>query len=66
MTTKLNLAESTSASRDAADRTKVGGVLLHAENRGITDSGEVRRREKAMDDTLANSFPASDPPGWQL
>ena len=66
MTTKLNLAESTSASRGAVDRTELGEVLLYAEDPGIHDCSEVRKREKAMDETLANSFPASDPPGWQL
>lgn len=32
------------------------------EDRVIDDDSEVDRREKMMDKTLADSFPASDPP----
>lgn len=34
------------------------------EDRIIDEDNEEQRREKAMDKTLADSFPASDPPGW--
>jgi hypothetical protein len=64
MTTKLNVADSASASRRAANRTKLGELLLHAEELRIDECSEARRREKAMDKTLADSFPASDPPSW--
>ena len=64
MTTKLNIADSASASRRAANRTESGELLLHAEERGIDECSQAQRRERAMDKTLANSFPASDPPSW--
>ena len=62
MTTKLNIADSASGSRRAADRTESGELLLHAEERGIDECSEAQRKESAMDKTLADSFPASDPP----
>jgi hypothetical protein len=63
MTTKLNIADSASGSRRAANR-EPGELLLHAEERGIDECSEAQRRERAMDKTLADSFPASDPPSW--
>lgn len=65
MTTKLNIADSASASRCAANRTESGDLLLHAEERGIDECSEAQRKESAMDKTLADSFPASAPPSWQ-
>jgi hypothetical protein len=61
---KLNIADSASASRRAANRTESRELLLHAEERGIDECSEAQRREMAMDKTLADSFPASDPPSW--
>jgi hypothetical protein len=71
MTTKLNIADSASGSRRAANRESgelllhaSGELLLHAEERGIDECSEAQRKESAMDKTLADSFPASDPPSW--
>jgi hypothetical protein len=64
MTTKLNIADSASASRRAANRTESGELLLHSEERGIDECSEAQRKERSMDKTLAHSFPASDPPSW--
>ena len=63
MITKLNIADSASASRRAANR-ESGELLLYAEERGIDECSEAQRKERAMDKTLADSFPASDPPSW--
>src|SRR5450755_106482 len=63
MTTKLNIADSASASRRAANR-ESGELLLHSEERGIDECSEAQRKERSMDKTLADSFPASDPPSW--
>jgi len=63
MTTKLNIADSVSGSCRAANR-ESGELFLHAEERGIDDCSEAQRKERAMDKTLADSFPASDPPSW--
>ena len=63
MTTKLNIADSASGSRRAANR-ESEELLLHAEERGIDECSEAQRKESAMDKTLADSFPASDPPSW--
>jgi hypothetical protein len=65
MTTKLNIAEWTSESGRAANREDSGELLPHAEHRVIDECSEAQRKEKAMDKTLADSFPASDPPAWQ-
>ncbi len=65
MTTKLNIADSASGSRSAANRTESGELLLHSEERGIEECSEAQRKESVMDNTLADSFPASDPPSWQ-
>jgi len=35
------------------------------EDRMIDECSDQQRTDKAMDQTLADSFPASDPPGWQ-
>jgi hypothetical protein len=39
-----------------------GELLLHSEERGIDECSEAQRTERAMDKTLADSFPASHPP----
>lgn len=39
--------------------------LRDPEDRVIDDCNPEQRRDKAMDKTLADSFPASDPPAWQ-
>jgi hypothetical protein len=39
--------------------------LRDPEDRAIDDCNEEQRKDKAMDKTLADSFPASDPPAWQ-
>ncbi len=62
MTTKLSIADSASASRRATNRTESGELLLHSEERRIDECSEAQRKESAMDKTLADSFPASDPP----
>src|SRR6185437_16576924 len=36
------------------------------EDRVIDDCNEQQREDKAMDKTLADSFPASDPPAWEF
>jgi hypothetical protein len=63
MTTKLNIADSASGSRRAANR-ESGELLLYSEERGIDECSEAQRKERSMDKTLADSFPASDPPSW--
>ena len=63
MTTKLNIADSASARRRAVNR-ESGELLLHSEERGIDECSEAQRKERSMDKTLADSFPASDPPSW--
>jgi hypothetical protein len=35
------------------------------EDRVIDNCNEEQRKDKEMDKTLADSFPASDPPAWQ-
>lgn len=35
------------------------------EDRAIDECSPEQRRDKEMDTTLADSFPASDPPAWQ-
>jgi hypothetical protein len=35
------------------------------EDRVIDNCNEQQRRDKEMDKTLADSFPASDPPAWE-
>jgi hypothetical protein len=39
--------------------------LRDPEDRVIDECSEEQRKDKAMDKTLADSFPASDPPAWQ-
>jgi hypothetical protein len=41
-----------------------GELLLHSEERGIDEYSEAQRKERGDDKTLADSFPASDPPSW--
>jgi len=63
MTTKLNIADSASASPRAANP-ESRELLLYSEERGIDECSEDQRKERSMDKTLADSFPASDPPSW--
>src|ERR1039457_5381181 len=56
MTTTLNIADSASASRLAANRNESGELPLHPEERGIDECSEAQRRERAMDKILADSF----------
>jgi hypothetical protein len=63
-TTKLNIVDSATASRRATNRTESGELLLHSEERRIDECSEAQRKERAMDKTLTDSFPASDPPSW--
>ena len=42
-----------------------GNHLRDPEDRVIDECSEEQRKDKAMDKTLADSFPASDPPAWQ-
>ncbi|HZL65847.1 MAG TPA: hypothetical protein VFC29_00805 [Candidatus Limnocylindrales bacterium] len=35
-----------------------------ASRSGIDEGSEAQRKERATDKTLADSFPASDPPSW--
>ena len=39
--------------------------LRDPEDRVIDNCNEQQRKDKAMDKTLADSFPASDPPAWE-
>jgi len=39
--------------------------LLDPEDRVIDNCNEQQRKDKKMDKTLADSFPASDPPAWE-
>jgi hypothetical protein len=39
--------------------------LRDPEDRVIDDCNEQQRKDKAMDKTLADSFPASDAPTWE-
>jgi hypothetical protein len=39
--------------------------LRDPEDRVIDKCNEQQRKDKAMDETLADSFPASDPPAWE-
>ena len=64
MATKLNIADSASGSRRVANRTESRELLLYSEERGIDECSEDQRKERSMDKTLADSFPASDPPSW--
>jgi hypothetical protein len=39
--------------------------LRDPEDRVIDNCSEQQRKDRAMDKTLADSFPASDPPAWE-
>lgn len=39
--------------------------LREPEDRVIDECGTEQRKDKEMDKTRADSFPASDPPAWQ-
>lgn len=39
--------------------------LRDPEDRVIDECSPEQRKDKEMDNTLADSFPASDPPAWQ-
>jgi hypothetical protein len=40
------------------------GVGLRGRADGVSERGNRRDAERAIDDVLADSFPASDPPSW--
>jgi hypothetical protein len=40
-------------------------LLRDPEDRVIDECSQEQRKDKEMDKTLADSFPASDPPAWQ-
>lgn len=65
MTTNLNNSEKASHSGHASHRSNPQGVVLQVEHCSIENDDESQGKEKAMDKTLADSFPASDPPAWQ-
>ncbi len=65
MTTRLDLAEWAWESGRAANRADSGELLSQVGPCGIDQCREAQRKEKAMDKTLADSFPASVPPAWQ-
>jgi hypothetical protein len=66
MTTNLNNSEKTSRWGHASHRSNSRGlVVLQVEHCSIDNDDEPQGKENAMDKTLADSFPASDPPAWQ-
>lgn len=49
-----------------AEMTELRTILLSAEDPACRDSEFSKKLEAMIDQTLADSFPASDPPAWTL
>jgi hypothetical protein len=65
MMTNSDNSERSSQSGHASHGSNPQGVVLQVEHCSIEKDDESQGKEKAMDRTLADSFPASDPPAWQ-
>ena len=61
----LRRSEENSGRNRGAMDTHDDKYLRDPEDRVIDECSEEQRKDKAMDETLADSFPASDPPAWQ-
>ena len=48
------------------DITELRTISLSSEDRAFRDSELSKKLEAMIDQTLADSFPASDPPAWTL